>query len=112
MVIRWIFQIKTKLKGYLNETSVHGLRYLVVSRNNFERAIWLIVICICMAISLTMVIQNCFHFRDDPILRTIDTTVVQNVSKSNIFYNKFLIFCFATFSRYHSLPSQLRVQVT
>ena len=104
--------MKTRFKEYLNETSVHGLRYLLDSRNNVERVIWLTMICICMAISLTMVIQNCFHFRDDPILRTIDTTVVQNVSKSYIFYNKFLIFYCAAFFRYHSLPSQLRVQVT
>ena len=103
--------MKIRFKEYLNETSVHGLRYLLDSRNNVERVIWLTMICICMAISLTMVIQNCFHFRDDPILRTIDTTVVQNVS-SYIFYTTFLIFYFATFFRYHSLPSQLRVQVT
>ena len=90
--------MKTRFKEYLNETSVHGLRYLLDSRNNFERVIWLTVICICMAISLTMVIQNCFHFRDDPILRTIDTTVVQNVSKSDIFSVKFLIFILPPFS--------------
>ena len=76
---KWLSLIKKKFKEYLNETSVHGLRYLLDAKNSFERTLWLIVISSCMIFSLRMVIENCNHFYEHPIMTTVDTTVVQNV---------------------------------
>ena len=68
-----------KLRDYLNETSIHGLRYLIESRNNVERMIWSVVICTSMAFASYNVYVNFVYSMDNPIITTLETTVVQNV---------------------------------
>ena len=74
--------LKEELAQYLSETTVHGFRYLVASRNNLERLIWGVLICISMTVSLLMVIQNCTYAIQNPIITTIETTEIQKVKIS------------------------------
>ena len=71
--------LKEEMTQYLIETTMHGFRYLVYSRNNVERAIWWVLICITVIASTVMVIDNCVYSIRNPIITTIETTVVQKV---------------------------------
>ena len=71
--------LKEEMTQYLIETTMHGFRYLVYSRNNVERMIWWVLICITVIASTVMVIDNCAYSIRNPIITTIETTVVQKV---------------------------------
>ena len=71
--------LKDEMTQYLIETTMHGFRYLVYSRNNVERIIWWVLICVTVVASIFMVIENCVYSIKNPIITTIETTVVQKV---------------------------------
>ena len=79
MTKRFLLPIGTKLKEYVSDTTIHGLRYFVESRINLEKGIWGIVIFTSMVSALYNVAANYAYSLDHPIITTLDTTVVQNV---------------------------------
>ena len=50
------------------------------SKSNLERFMWWVVICTSMVLSIVMVMTNLVYFMDYPLITTIETTVVQEVS--------------------------------
>lgn len=65
-------EIRDDLKQYLRETSVHGFRYLVESRNNIERFIWWLLICISFTFALVNVSQSFIASHNKPIITSLD----------------------------------------
>ena len=71
--------VKAMIYEYLGMTSIHGLRYLMDSRNIVEKASWLIIICMSFGFCFH-IIQS--HFSDidkKPILTTVEMVSVQEV---------------------------------
>ena len=71
--------INIELVQYLSETTIHGFRYLVESRNNLERLIWGITICLSMFVAIKMVAENCIYAIENPIITNIETVEIQKV---------------------------------
>ena len=92
MTKRFLLPIGTKLKEYVSDTTIHGLRYFVESRSNLEKGIWGIVIFTSMVSALYNVAANYAYSLDHPIITTLDTTVVQNVRLFTILTMLFSIF--------------------
>ena len=61
------------LHRYLQETTVHGLRYLSEGRNVFERLFWFCIISAGFTLSTYMIWKSLAEAYDNPILTTIDT---------------------------------------
>ena len=70
---------KDEIRQYLSETTVHGFRYLVETKSNVERLIWVVVICISVAVCISMVIENVTNTIQNPIITNIETTEIQKV---------------------------------
>ena len=71
--------VKAIINEYLGMTSIHGLRYLMDSRNIVEKVSWLIIICMSFGFCVH-IIQS--HFSDidkKPILTTVEMVSVQEV---------------------------------
>jgi hypothetical protein len=64
---------------YLEETTIHGLRYLSHGRNYLEKFVWFVVIVASLSIATYLIAVNIHETYADPILTTIDTTSVKNV---------------------------------
>ena len=75
----WVSELSREIKQYFQETTFHGFRYLVDSRNNFERLLWCVAISVSVAIAGYSVIDSLTTNYQNPIITTLDTTVVQNV---------------------------------
>ena len=67
------------LSDYLEQSSIHGLRYLSEGRNFLEKFIWftLIVVSLCFAGHLikTTIEEN----EAEPVLTTIETATIEDV---------------------------------
>ena len=75
----FLISVKAIITEYLGVTSIHGLRYLMESRNIVEKASWLIIICLSFGFCVH-IIQS--HFSDidkKPILTTVEMVSVQEV---------------------------------
>ena len=66
---------------YLHEITIHGLRYLIDGRNWFEVAARGTVIALCFILSFAGVYTSINESIKNPLLTSIQTTLIQNVSK-------------------------------
>ena len=73
--------VRNVLHQYLRETTIHGLRYLIEGRNWFEVAVWGIVITLGFILSFAGVYTSISDSLDNPLITSIQTTQIQNVSK-------------------------------
>ena len=71
--------VKENIKGYINETTVHGFHYVAVSKNPCEVVLWLAVIFGGIIATAYMVAESFNEAYENPILTTIDTTSVKDV---------------------------------
>ena len=66
---------------YLHEITIHGLRYIIDGRNWFEVAARGTVIALCFILSFAGVYTSINESIKNPLLTSIQTTLIQNVSK-------------------------------
>ena len=64
---------------YLEESSIHGLRYLAEGRNVVEKVGWTLIILISLYFAGKMISTSIEDNEKKPILTTIETTSIQNV---------------------------------
>ena len=64
---------------YLEETTIHGLRYLSVGRNFAEKSVWLIGIAISFSFAGYLIQTTIDQAESEPVLTTIETGLVKDV---------------------------------
>ena len=61
------------MKGrFLEETTIHGLKYLTISRNSFERIIWLLAILCSLSLCTVIVCLNVRNWQLSPTVVSIE----------------------------------------
>ena len=63
---------------YFVESSIHGLRYLVDSKNLVEKVCWSLIIVTSIYLAGTMISTSIQNNNEEPILTTIETTSIIN----------------------------------
>ena len=71
--------VATNLNSYLQETTIHGFRYLSDYKNTFEFLFWILSIAAGFYVTAYMVLQSVNENYENPILTTVDTTSVKHV---------------------------------
>jgi hypothetical protein len=71
--------LRDEVRIYLEETTIHGFRYLSQGRNWLEKFVWFVVIVGSFSLSTYLIAVNIQEHYVDPMLTTIDTTSVKNV---------------------------------
>ena len=65
-------ELKKDLVGYFTETTVHGFRYVVEGRNNFERLAWMLFIFFGFTYAGHTVFVAYHYWEAHPVETTID----------------------------------------
>ena len=73
--------LKLRCQQYLQETTVHGLRYLIDSRNICEVIVWAIAITFGLVIAVVMIYSSITNSYNDPILTSVQTASIETVSR-------------------------------
>ena len=73
--------LKLRCLQYLQETTVHGLRYLIDSRNICEKMAWIIAILFGSTLAVVMIHASLTNSYNDPILTSVQTTPIQKVNR-------------------------------
>ena len=64
---------------FLEESSIHGLRYLVETRHPAARLAWLVAICACVGAASVIVYLNVASWEDSPVVVTTVKTAMAKV---------------------------------
>ncbi len=56
--------------AFLQKTSIHGVSYLVESRNPVARLVWLAAILTCLASAATIICMNVANWNNSPAVVT------------------------------------------
>ncbi len=60
------------IKGYLQETTVHGFRYVVEGRTVAERAAWVVAILIAFAYASVLVHSAIKEAEENPVVTSVE----------------------------------------
>lgn len=71
------------LTTFLEESTIHGLRYLVVAKKAFEKSVWFVAILASLAAACTIVYFNVMNWRNSPI-------VVTNIEEYSIIVRRWM----------------------
>ena len=72
-------RVLSTAKSYLSETTVHGFRYLVVSKSALERLFWSAWLVAGFSGCYFMVSQSIAEYEANPILTTVDTGSIKAI---------------------------------
>ena len=64
--------LKSNVKEYFNETTVHGFQYVVNGRNWCEKSFWIILIVTGFMFSGIMIDNSISSWRNAPVQTTIE----------------------------------------
>ena len=67
------------LVQYLEETTIHGLRYLSVGKDFVEKFVWFVVIAISFSIAGYLIQTTIKENENEPVLTTIETGLAKDV---------------------------------
>ena len=67
------------LVEYLEQTTIHGLRYLSEGKDLVEKFVWLIVVVISFSIAGYLIYVTIQENESEPVLTTIETGLAKNV---------------------------------
>lgn len=77
------FSVCRMLGSFLMESTIHGLRYLVLTRAAFYRLLWLVAILCSISLAFTLVYFNVLNFKRSPtVVTTVDEYGVKVCCKS------------------------------
>ena len=76
---------------YLGVTSIHGLRYLMESRNIVEKVSWLIIISLSFGFCVHIIHSHFTENNSKPILTTVEMVSVQEVPFPAVTIRQFCI---------------------
>ena len=69
---RYFSEIKTAIRSYFSETTVHGFRYVAEGGNLFEKLSWVTLISIGFILSGSIIQQSFNEWENSPLQTTID----------------------------------------
>ena len=75
----FLISIKGIINEYLGVTSIHGLRYLMESRNIVEKVSWLIIISLSFGFCVHIIHSHFTENNNKPILTTVEMASVQEI---------------------------------
>ena len=78
------FGFKQRCHQYIKETSLHGLRYLAEAENPVERVVWFVAILAFLIFAGVYTIQAMNYSYNHPIITSISTSTVKEVTKNTI----------------------------
>ena len=64
---------------YLEQTTIHGLRYLSEGKGVFEKLIWLVIITISFCFAGYLIFRTIQDNEHEPVLTTIETATIKDV---------------------------------
>ena len=67
------------LSDYLEQSSIHGLRYLSEGRNILEKLIWLILILVSLSLACHWIQITVDENESEPVLTTMETTTIGDI---------------------------------
>ena len=80
MTYRMDFQNSLRcLKEYLEQTTIHGLRYLSEGKSIFEKLVWFLVISISFSFAGFYIHTTVKDNEYEPVLTTIETATIKDV---------------------------------
>ena len=71
--------ISASIAEYLDSTTIHGLAYLIASRNIIEKLAWFGIILTCFTLAGLLISQGIEEAEENPIITSIETIPVQEI---------------------------------
>lgn len=82
--------LETLLRDYLQSSNIHGLAYLIESKNVFVRCVWLVCICTGLSCAAFIIYNTIDGWTKNPTMissvEVVPIKVVLNKIKKNLFF--------------------------
>ena len=63
----------SKLKDFLESSTIHGLVHISTARSKTVRVVWLAIVVACFAIAVHMIVDSYEEWQESPVSTTITT---------------------------------------